>query len=192
LSGLFFWLQFSKNHPALFSEVHAMTIDKGSRLGIIEAVKVPLGFFTLGILIMEGILGALAYKAQGFDFTLLVIGALGGFFTIIVMVFVLAAFPSFRDALLAREKDKFTGKLLELQLTENDILFLHAFAYDKGHAERTPFGTKPIAQRIRDLADKGLMWDKQYGGPLNFELTANGREVVTAIRLLAGPFLTKH
>lgn len=44
-----------------------------SRVSIIQSVQTPLGFFTLAVLITEAILGILASKATGQDFTILVI-----------------------------------------------------------------------------------------------------------------------
>lgn len=44
-----------------------------SRVSIIQSVQTPLGFFTLVVLITEAILGILASKASGQDFTILVI-----------------------------------------------------------------------------------------------------------------------
>jgi len=44
---------------------------------LVRNITTPLGFFVLSILIVEGILGVLATKAQGSNFTYLVIGMLG-------------------------------------------------------------------------------------------------------------------
>jgi hypothetical protein len=65
-----------------------------NRAVLIGAVRSPLNFFTLGVLVMEGILVALAYKAVGLDFTLLVVGALVGLLLLIFMVFVLVLYPT--------------------------------------------------------------------------------------------------
>jgi hypothetical protein len=56
------------------------------RASIISAVKTPLGFFALVVLITEVILGGLAARATGLDFTLLVIGMLIVLISLIVVV----------------------------------------------------------------------------------------------------------
>jgi len=59
-------------------------VQSDARSVITGAVQSPLGFFTLAVLIIEGILGALAYRAEGLDFTLLVCGMLGLFALLIL------------------------------------------------------------------------------------------------------------
>lgn len=49
---------------------------KGSRLAIISEVKTPLGLLVLIVLVTEVILGVLASKAKGLDFTILIVGML--------------------------------------------------------------------------------------------------------------------
>src|SRR3954453_9584457 len=56
-----------------------MTEDRAS---IIRTVQTPLGFFTLLVLVTEVILGGLAVRAEGWDFTILIIG-------MIVLLFIL-------------------------------------------------------------------------------------------------------
>lgn len=60
------------------------------RVAIIEAVKRPLGFFTLVVLVGEVILGGLATRAAGSDFTLLIVGMLALLFALVIVVFRLA------------------------------------------------------------------------------------------------------
>jgi len=55
------------------------------RAGIIHAVQSPLGFFTLAVLIVEVVLGVLASRATGWDYSVL----LGG---MIIFMFALVAF----------------------------------------------------------------------------------------------------
>src|SRR6185436_20777073 len=51
--------------------------DPSSRWAtLIDAVKTPLNFFTLALLIAQGILVYLAQKAQGADFRILLVAAL--------------------------------------------------------------------------------------------------------------------
>jgi hypothetical protein len=63
-----------------------------SRTSIIQSVKTPLGFFTLVVLITEVILGVLAQKASGGDFTILVISMIALMFVLVGIV----AYMSFR------------------------------------------------------------------------------------------------
>lgn len=64
--------------------------DNGERIRVIREVKTPLGFFTLAILITEVILGGLATKANGFDFTLIIVGMLISYLSLIFIVAYLA------------------------------------------------------------------------------------------------------
>ncbi|MBZ5555607.1 MAG: hypothetical protein LAO21_23115 [Acidobacteriia bacterium] len=48
--------------------------DRESRSSIIREIKTPLAFYSLVVLVAEGILGFLASKATGADFTFLVVG----------------------------------------------------------------------------------------------------------------------
>ena len=61
--------------------------DFTGRVAIINAVRTPLGYFTLVVLISEGILGGLAIRATGSDFTLLV----GGMLLVLIMLVVTVA-----------------------------------------------------------------------------------------------------
>jgi hypothetical protein len=97
---------------------------KENRASIVDAVKTPLGFFALAILITEAVLLALSPQARGFDFTLLVIGALSGFGLILVMVFLLILMPRARDILLGVVPLNLTDQLSDLNLTDNDIRVL--------------------------------------------------------------------
>src|SRR5262245_61673593 len=63
------------------------------RVSIIRTVQTTLGFFVLGVLISEVILGALALRATGGDFTLLVIGMLFILFSLIVAVVIIDRRP---------------------------------------------------------------------------------------------------
>jgi|GEM_PF-1818200 len=60
----------------------------GFRAAVIREVQTPLGFFALIVLVAEAILGFLASKASGLDFTLLV----GGMIFILLLLIVTVAF----------------------------------------------------------------------------------------------------
>lgn len=62
----------------------------GDRARLVKSVQTPAGLFALAFLIVEGILAALAIKASGNDFTLLVGGMLVSFLTLVVVFFALA------------------------------------------------------------------------------------------------------
>jgi hypothetical protein len=59
---------------------------QGTWAGIIEAVKTPLGLFALVVLVIEAVLAALAVKAEGRDFTILVVGLIGTMAAVVVIV----------------------------------------------------------------------------------------------------------
>jgi hypothetical protein len=56
------------------------------RVQIIQAVQTPLGFFTLVVLVVEIILGLLASKASGLDFTILLVSMVLLLFSLIIIV----------------------------------------------------------------------------------------------------------
>lgn len=60
--------------------------------GIIQAVKTPLGFFVLVVLIVEAILGGSAIFSSGPDRTYLVIGMISLLFLLVIIVAVMAYF----------------------------------------------------------------------------------------------------
>jgi hypothetical protein len=64
------------------------TSSSESRTSIIQSVKTPLGFFTLAVLITEVILGLLASKASGGDFTILVV-------SMVILMFVLVGIVAY-------------------------------------------------------------------------------------------------
>jgi hypothetical protein len=59
---------------------------ESGRVSIIQAVQTPLGFFTLTVLVVEVILGLLANRASGFDFTVLVISMIALLFVLVTIV----------------------------------------------------------------------------------------------------------
>lgn len=68
------------------------SIGQESRVDIVNAVKTPLGFFALVILIVEAIVGIVAGTSSGDLRTYLAIGMLVAFLLVIVIVAVLAFF----------------------------------------------------------------------------------------------------
>ncbi len=68
------------------------TNGSATRLGIIQAVRTPLGFFTLAVLVVEVILGIVANRSEGPDRTYLVIGMLVLMFLLVLIVAGLAVF----------------------------------------------------------------------------------------------------
>jgi hypothetical protein len=91
------------------------------RIGIIERVTTPLGFFTLGILAIEGILASLSLRATGTDLTILIVGMLIGFALLCAMVFVLTTSRRFRSALLGVADYSPSAAIAKMNLTDNDI-----------------------------------------------------------------------
>lgn len=75
-----------------------------NRVGIIQAVKTPLGFFSLVVLVVEAILGVTANFSQGTDRTYLIVGMLSLIFLLVIIV---AAFAYFRPGALGEERTDF-------------------------------------------------------------------------------------
>lgn len=59
---------------------------QGTWAGIIDAVKTPIGLFALVVLVIEAVLAALAVKAEGWDFTILVVGLIATLAAVVVIV----------------------------------------------------------------------------------------------------------
>jgi hypothetical protein len=69
-----------------------------SRINIIQAVRTPLGFFSLTVLVVEAILGVTANFSQGTDRTYLIVGMLILIFSLVSIV---AGFAFFRPEALS-------------------------------------------------------------------------------------------
>lgn len=84
-----------------------------SRVKVIEAIRTPLGFFSLVVLVCEGILGFLAARATGSNFTILIWGMLGLLFALVgAVVFVstrtvVSITPAAEDTTLAEIVDEY-------------------------------------------------------------------------------------
>lgn len=134
-----------------------------SRAAILEAVKTPLGFFTLGILVIEGILGALAVRASGTDFRILLVGLLVGFIMLMLMVFYLTASQKFRNALLGKSDESLGDHLSKLHLSKNDMRALVLAAYWSGDANAAAHGAaldpdaQPTEIRMKRFMELGLV-----------------------------------
>ena len=64
-----------------------MSNGNGKKVEIINSIKGPIGLLTLVILVSEVILGLLAAKAEGTDFTLLVAGMLEVLITVLIIIY---------------------------------------------------------------------------------------------------------
>jgi hypothetical protein len=114
----------NENHKAgkssithiVFDEVNVNHMEnkdnrgQSNRIGIIETVQTPLGFFTLTVLVVEVILGLVANFSQGPDRTYLIIGMLVLIFLLVVIV---SAFAYFKPEALAGKRSLGSGKFDE-------------------------------------------------------------------------------
>jgi hypothetical protein len=81
------------------------------RVDIIQAVKTPLGFYSLVVLVIEGIFGIVANSSQGTDRTYIITGML---LLIFLLVIIVASFAFFRPGALLglpRDEDSLAGSL---------------------------------------------------------------------------------
>lgn len=128
-----------------------------SRVSIIEAVKSPLGFFTLCILGVEAILVTLSARATGLDFTILLVGLLLGFVVLLAMVYLLAT----RRALGGTEQP-LPNYSDFMSLTDNDVRVLKAISehdiFHPGELENyVERSTTPLDRRLGQLKKIGLI-----------------------------------
>lgn len=66
------------------------TQDLSERQKFVEAIKTPLGFFSLAVLVVEALLGSLALASSGFDRTFLLYAIVGILVLIVVLVAAIA------------------------------------------------------------------------------------------------------
>jgi hypothetical protein len=154
----------------LLAGVSMVAKKQESRSSIIDAVKTPLGFFALAILITEAVLLALSPQARGFDFTLLVMGAVAGFALILIMVFVLILMPKAREILVGQTPASIARQLQELQLSSNDIVFMMSI----GSIGISPPQVAEQPDRVTRFQKIGLVEKRRKD---YFDLTADGREL---------------
>jgi hypothetical protein len=156
------------------------------RMGIIGRVTTPLGFFTLGILVIEGILAS--QRAIETELTVLIAGVLVG----LALLFALTAFRKFQDTLIGVANRSPSVAIAEMKLTANDI--------------RTICQAKPNGELIEVLTillgNKVLRWDKRLEklrtlglahGPFSqggcMRLTSEGRTLARLIKDFSTPLL---
>jgi hypothetical protein len=160
-----------------------------SRASIIDSVTSPLGFFSLAIIITEAVLLALAAKAQGSDFTMLVIAAIANFILILMMVFVLLLVPTAREFLVRGRSDTLPGGAsFDLAaLTENDVLAILNMR-SGGTIEDLGYGLpnqgKTPQQRAAHFQQLGLIQIPKKGNG-HFMLTDRGVDVLRLLRRAA-------
>jgi hypothetical protein len=118
------------------------------RLGIIGRVTTPLAFFTLGILIIEVILGLQSVSVTGIDRTILIVGMLIGFGMLCTMVFVLA-----RQSRYAFTSSSPATAIAQMHLTANDIRTIYVAHHQHGRVHEVK--TSAI------LVDNQLPWRKR-------------------------------
>jgi hypothetical protein len=132
-----------------------------SRASVLDRVTTPLGFFTLGILVIEAILAALSVRASDVNLTILIVGMLVGFLCLCVMVFVLTVHPRLQHALLGATEASPAKVIQGYGLTPNDIRFIVAFRASRypGEAEHVLMGDKPLPleARVKKLKQLGLI-----------------------------------
>jgi hypothetical protein len=156
-----------------------------NRAGIIERVTTPLGFFTLGILVIEGILASLSVRATGSDLTVLILGMLVGFALLCVMVFVLAIFPQSRSALLGVVDYSPSAAIAKMNLTGNDIRVIyqaevgnHGFLIEQPASAFLIESTLVWNDRVKKLRKLGL----ETQDPNRPALTAEGSSLAGLIQ----------
>lgn len=95
--------------------------DNAGRAKIIDSIKTPLGFFSLLTMVTEGILGVLAIKATGTDFTVLLISMIG---ILILAILIVTLLAMFRPIILSSKWSlkSFIGKNLEKEIQEGIFL----------------------------------------------------------------------
>jgi len=157
---------------------------------IIETVKTPLGYFTLALLIVEVILGTLAMRATGDNFTHLVDGMLAGFLALILIVFCLTVSKRLRRGLLGTDDESFGARLREMNLSKNDLRVLFSAANRSGDINAAAYGgvvldadAQSADARLKKfqrlgLVEPGQTWDCLPG----YVLTRDGTELATFIK----------
>ena len=135
------------------------------RSNLIAQVTTPLAFFTLGVLVIEVILGSLSFRADDAQLTILIVGVLVGFALLCSMVFFLASNPARRHLLLGTEPTIPPATLIHsMQLSRNDIRVLYTISMsgrtlDVDEADAAVLGDKPMPneRRFEKLTKLGLL-----------------------------------
>ncbi len=167
------------------------------RAGVIERVT-PLGFFALGILVVEALLGALALRAEGEHLTLLIYGLLFGFVFLCALVAVMASSPKYRPGLVGKAEASPASAIADMHLTSNDIRAIYFASMRHGRlAERSApeflmgGNQSQWEHRLRKLEDLKLVRRAAYSrtGEKEATLTHEGRALANVIGLLARPII---
>ena len=166
----------------------------GQKVSIIHAVNTPLGFFTLGILAIEAILGSLTIKAQGIQLTLLICGMLVSFGGLVGIVFMLSLDPKRLNLLLGKsEAPRFGGDLLDLDLSSNDIRLLYRVVHSHTIQDLTELETvlqnpkSPLPERLLKLEKLSLIKRAGYETRYVLQPTDQARQLVAIIDKFAVP-----
>ncbi|MBG1265239.1 hypothetical protein [Nostoc sp. WHI] len=88
--------------------------DNNSRVSILREVNSPLGLLVLIVLVTEVILGVLAAKASGLDFTLLILGMI---LLLLAVVYIIYSKPGN----LSNERDKAILGWVDLEAASEDL-----------------------------------------------------------------------
>jgi hypothetical protein len=152
-----------------------------SRAKIIESITTPLAYFTLGLLVIEGILASLSLRASGSNLTILIVGMLIGFALLCSMVFVLTIHPKLRHPLLGSAEQSPFGVIRDMQLTKNDIRVLFRATMHQvslvSPEDAVLDGKMPIEMRLKKLIGLELIRPPEKGHPdIYYRLTNEGFE----------------
>jgi len=90
------------------------------QVNVLREIGTPLKYFALAILIVEGLLAALASKATGQDFTILVIGMVVALLLLIALVgYLVAKRPEALVGVGQQQIPKVSLKSIPLPITKN-------------------------------------------------------------------------
>jgi hypothetical protein len=162
-------------------------VKNHERIGIIGRVITPLGFLTLGILVIEGILAS--QRAIETELTVLIAGMLVG----LALLFALTAFRKFQVTLIGVANYSPSATIAGMNLTANDIRTIYQAKLNNGEL---------IEASTILLGDKVLRWDKRLEklrklglahGPFSqggwMRLTSEGRALARLINDFSAPLI---
>jgi len=148
------------------------------RAGIIEAVKTPLGFYSLVVLVVEAILAAIAGISEGFDRTL----TIACMMVVIIGLILIVAYFSVRHpgALLGKEKQVDVGPQLAPLKAEIQHLTQQSEEF-KIETERLRKETETLRQEMeRRTSLESRVWSVLDRGE-----SASVKEIVKTLGLAA-------
>jgi hypothetical protein len=105
----------------------------GERLSLVEAIKTPLGFFSLAILVVEALLGGLALALSGSDRTFLLFSIVG---ILVLLVLVVATIASLRPEALRAQRDSGLDESLAVGLGQELYGVLNGYLANLEEAAR--------------------------------------------------------